>query len=128
MFLSYLMIGTGSALGGMTRYAISKVFSENLPFVFPMGTLVVNVLGSFIAALVVFFLAEKSLISPNTKLFLITGFCGGFTTLSTFTLETTSFFRGNEFAFAFLNILSNIILPICGIFLALYLSRFLTKI
>ena len=81
--MNFLMVGLGGALGSISRYAISMIPVKTQ---FPFVTLIINLIGSFIIGFVVGFSEFKKMPS-NTILFLKTGFCGGFTTFSTFSLE-----------------------------------------
>ncbi len=82
---NYLIVGIGSALGGMTRYFLSNFVYKFLTPIFPYGTLTVNVAGSFLVGLFIFYLDANELISAEVRIFLTIGFCGGLTTFSTFT-------------------------------------------
>jgi CrcB protein len=90
---------------------------------FPFGTLAVNLIGSFILGMMIFGLDEKELISPSMKLFIGIGFCGGFTTFSTFSLETFNLLKDAEFLFAGMNIMANVLLTIIGIYFAYLVTR-----
>lgn len=96
MFLKLISIAFGSALGGISRYLLSK--SINIPFfsVFPWGTFVVNILGCFLIGLVYGFIDKGINLNENMRLFLTVGFCGGFTTFSTFIHENFILFESNS--------------------------------
>jgi len=113
----------GSGLGGGFRYWISSFVQKQFPPYFPLGTLAVNLIGSFILGLMIFGLDEKGLISPSVKLFIGIGFCGGFTTFSTFSFETFNLIRDAEFLFAGLNILANVLLTLIGVYIAYLITR-----
>ncbi len=84
---SYLLpVAIGSAVGGMARYAMTALVQDRTAVAFPVGTLAVNVLGCFLIGVFVQLLAGR--MSQTTQLLLTTGFCGGFTTFSTFSYET----------------------------------------
>lgn len=119
----YLIVFIGAGIGGTFRYWLSSFVHKFIPPFFPWGTLSVNLLGSFILGMMIFGLDEKELISPTVKLFIGIGFCGGFTTFSTFSLETFNMLRDAEFLFAGLNILSNVLLTILGIYIAYLVTR-----
>jgi len=95
------IIGTGSFIGGVLRYLISKLIQNSMISSFPFGTFVVNILGCFLIG-VIYGLSEKGhYISTEWKMFLTVGFCGGFTTFSTFANENVSMLRdGNFMSFA----------------------------
>jgi len=123
---NYLIVAAGASIGGVARYWLSNFVYKYMPAIFPYGTLSVNVLGSFIIGFIIFYLDAKKIISPSVKIFLTIGFCGGFTTFSTFALETLNLMKSSEYILAFLNILLNVVLSIFGIFLALIVSKYLT--
>ena len=82
-----LLVGTGSCLGGIARYAVSRVLHGAAAFSFPWGTFVVNVAGCLIIGVIYGMLDRGFQLSSAMKLFLTVGFCGGFTTFSTFVHE-----------------------------------------
>lgn len=121
--INILIVSVGAGIGGGLRYIISTIAARNLPIYFPFGTLIVNTLGSFLLGLIIFGLDEKELISSNLRLFLGVGICGGFTTFSTFSLETIYLFRDSQFLFAGLNIILNLFSSLFGIVFAYYLTK-----
>ena len=121
----YLIVGFGSAIGGMLRYWLSGVVQKLTLITFPYGTLAVNVLGTFILGFVIFYFDVKELISPEVKLFLTIGFCGGLTTFSTFSFETFNLLRDSEYLLAAGNILLNLFLTILALVLSYYLAKLL---
>jgi CrcB protein len=121
--IKYLTVFIGAGIGGSLRYWMSSFIAKHVPFFFPYGTFTVNVLGSFILGLMIFGLDEKELISPTLKLFIGVGFCGGFTTFSTFSLETFNLLRETEILFACANILANVFFTILGVYLAYLITR-----
>jgi CrcB protein len=121
--LRYLIVFVGAGFGGGFRYWLSAFVQKYFPPYFPFGTLTVNLIGSFILGLMIFGLDEKGLISPSVKLFIGIGFCGGFTTFSTFSFETFNLIRNAEFLFACLNILANVLLTLIGVYIAYLITR-----
>ena len=105
--MNFLMVFIGGGLGSMARYAISTATKGLMPF--PIGTLTVNVVGSFLMGMLVTFLIGKSFSEP-ARLLLAVGFLGGFTTFSSFGIETLTLFeKGNVFA-AMSNVALNLLL------------------
>lgn len=102
-----LLAGSGSFIGGVLRYLTQLMFSKFYSGSIPMGTLVVNIIGSFLIG-VIFALSEKSdIISQETKIFLAVGICGGFTTFSSFSIENLFLLRdGQYFHMVFYTLLS----------------------
>lgn len=121
--INYLLVSLGAAIGGALRYFLSNFAYKFFPETFPYGTLAVNVIGSFLLGIIIFVPAEKELISPQLRLFLTVGLCGGFTTFSTFSLETFNLFRDSEIYLAFLNIFLNLFICLAGIYLAYIISK-----
>jgi CrcB protein len=103
------MVVLGSGLGGGLRLLVSVVIQQQLGPVFPYGTLAVNLAGSF--ALGLFFgVRERTLwLSPDLWFFLGTGLCGGFTTMSTFSLETLALVRQRDLYYAGLNVAATLL-------------------
>ena len=87
MLKTLLFIGMGSFTGGVLRYLISRYVQNFLTPSFPLGTLLVNILGCFAIGLFYGLFERGNLMNPNLKMFLTVGFCGGFTTFSTFMNE-----------------------------------------
>jgi CrcB protein len=113
----------GAAIGGLLRYAVADIVQRNTKILFPLGTLSVNILGSFLLGLIIFFLGEREIISAEMRLFLTVGVCGGFTTFSTFSYETLALIQESEFFYASINIVLNVVLSLIAIYLAYLLSK-----
>jgi CrcB protein len=119
MEMAYVWIAIGGALGSMARYGCSGWVARLTGGVFPYGTLVVNISG----ALVIGFFAAMSLsegrylIPPSTRLFVMTGICGGYTTFSTFSLETLNLMRDGEWPRAVGNIVGSVVLSLLAVWL-----------
>lgn len=94
--MSVLAVAAGGALGSAARFAIGNLARAWWGASFPWGTLLANVLGSFLLGFLAKLGLESRAMSPALRLALTTGFCGGFTTYSTFNLETLGLFDGGE--------------------------------
>ena len=117
--MAYLWIAIGGALGSIARYGCSGVVARLTGGVFPYGTLVVNVSG---AALIGFLAAMslpegRVLLPPSARLFTMTGICGGYTTFSTFSLETLNLLRDGEWVSAIANILFSVLLSLLAVWI-----------
>lgn len=104
MLASLALVAIGSGAGGVLRYSISLA-SKSAPATFPYWTLIANVVGGFVIGLVAGWLPAES---ERTRLLLITGFCGGFTTFSAFSLETLELFQQHASIIAVLNIVASV--------------------
>jgi CrcB protein len=102
-----LLIGLAGLVGTVGRYALSGVIARRFGETFPAGTLVVNIIGCFLAGLLFYLLQERNLVSPMTRTVVMIGFLGGFTTFSSFGLQTFTLLRDGEFWFASLNIIGS---------------------
>lgn len=103
-----LLVAFGGLLGSVARYWLAGVVQRVNGSDFPVGTLAVNVLGSFVIGLVMALSLERGTPGPSVRLFLTVGFCGGFTTMSTFSYETLALFREEQIAFAFGNVAATV--------------------
>jgi CrcB protein len=99
-----LLIGLAGALGTLTRYGVGVWAGKTLGTGFPYSTLIVNIAGCFLIALVSQIAISTTLISPTLRLTLTTGFMGGLTTYSSFNYETTSLLRDRAWAAGLLNL------------------------
>lgn len=127
-YLSYFIVFLGAGFGGIIRYWSTGIISGFLPVTFPYGTLTVNVVGSFIIGFVMYFLHANAMISPEMRLLLTTGFCGGLTTFSTFSFETINLLKDNEYYYAGLNIISNVVLTLLAVVAAYKISKLITGV
>lgn len=120
---NYLIVAVGSAAGGLLRYWLSGAVHNFLPANFPYGTLVVNVIGSFALGIIMFYFDANELISPEWRLMLTVGLCGGLTTFSTFSYETFTLLRESEYLFAGLNIALNLFVTITVVALSFFITK-----
>lgn len=110
MTRSLILIGVGGCIGSICRYLSQQYVQNNYPSSIPLGTLLVNLTGCFIIGMV-YALSEKgNIISPELRIFLVTGFCGGFTTFSSFAYENVSMVLDGEFYYTALYVLISVII------------------
>ena len=95
----------GGGLGSLARFGISIFVYEKFKSMFPLATLISNVSSCLILALTVLFFGDKLGLNPGLRMLILTGFCGGFSTFSTFSFETVELIRSGNFIFAGVNIM-----------------------
>jgi CrcB protein len=123
-FLPYLLVGAGSFIGGNARYIIGRWAGTLIDARFPLGTFMINVSGSFILGLIGGFLASRSLAhSDAMRLALGVGFCGGFTTFSTFEFETHALFEDGLWLAAVTNMFLSLFAGLVAVRLGLVAGR-----
>jgi fluoride exporter len=117
--VTYLWIGLGSALGGMARYWCSGVVADRIGETFPWGTLTVNVVGSFIIGFFATLTAPdgRLLVGSNARQFVMVGFLGGYTTFSSFSLQTLALARDGELLRAGANVGLSVVLCLLAVWL-----------
>jgi fluoride exporter len=118
-----LYVALGSAIGGVSRYLLGGLVQRMLDTTFPAGTLLVNVTGSFLLGAIIRYALETPSLTPEVRAFLTIGFCGGYTTFSTFSYETMALLEDGEWARAGVYITASVILSLVATFLGLALAR-----
>jgi CrcB protein len=118
-----LYVALGSAIGGVSRYLVGGLVQRMLDTTFPAGTLLVNITGSFLLGAIIRYALETPSLSPEVRAFLTIGFCGGYTTFSTFSYETMALLEDGEWARAGVYITASVILSLIATFLGLALAR-----
>ncbi len=112
----YLSIALGGAAGAMARYALSGWVQSAAGTLFPLGTLAVNVVGSFLLGFILQLSTGRFLVAPETRLFLTTGLCGSLTTFSTFSYETLALLEDQQWGAAGANTLLNLVVCLAAVF------------
>lgn len=116
------MVFLGGGLGSALRFVISRGLNKSALDI-PFGTFTVNIVGSLILGLILGISLRSGSLSNNTMLFLATGFCGGFTTFSTFTFENQVFLRTGDYTNFVLYTFGSILAGFSAVFIGLYLSK-----
>jgi CrcB protein len=117
--MAYLWVAIGGALGSMARYGCSGLIAQLTGSALPLGTLVVNVSGAALIGIFAGLSAPEGrvLVPLSARLFLMTGICGGYTTFSTFSLETLNLITGGEWGWAIANIVGSVVFCLVAVWL-----------
>jgi CrcB protein len=121
----FLAISVAAIVGANLRYLLSRLAALELGSVFPYGTLFINIVGSFIVGLFVIWTTERALVDPRWRLLVVVGFCGSFTTFSSYAFETMAYFEQGQWGLMLANILSNNILCLGGALAGMAVARVL---
>lgn len=121
--LAYLWISLGAVVGASARYFISRLVAKVATASFPFGTLLINITGSFILGLFLVWSTERALPDPRWRLLIAIGFCGSYTTFSSYAFESFALFeQGNYLLFAS-NVLANNVLCLAGVLAGAIVAR-----
>jgi CrcB protein len=121
--MKYLVLGLGGFIGVNLRYLVQTWAAGRWGPDFPYGTLLINVVGSFILALFVTLATTRLIVSPNLRLFVAVGLLGGFTTFSSFTVETLNLLQGGRWLPSALYLLGNVLLGLLAAVAGIVLAR-----
>lgn len=124
LFLRYVLVMLGGGLGSLARYAAGLAIMTRFGGRFPLGTMVVNVTGSFLIGLSMVLLTERLQPHPYYRLLLVVGFLGGYTTFSSFEYETLALIRGGSAWLGLANVLGSVLFGYAAVWLgAVLVSR-----
>ena len=118
-----LVISIGAILGANARWFLSRFAARLLGPVFPYGTLFINITGSFIVGFFMIWSSERVLLDPRWRLLVVIGFCGAFTTFSSFAFETMAYFEQGQWLLLLTNFFSNNLLCLGGALAGMALAR-----
>jgi CrcB protein len=119
----YLLVVVGGGTGALARYVAASAIMARFGGKFPMGTLVINVTGSFLIGFLMTILTERFKLDPNWRLFLVVGFLGGYTTFSSFEWETYSSVRDGGLWTGMLNVVLSLMFGYVAVALGSMMSR-----
>ena len=123
--LDVLVISLGAILGANARYFVSRYAVRTLGPVFPYGTLIINLTGSLIVGFFIIWTSERVLADPRWRLLVVVGFCGAFTTFSSYAFETMAYFEQGQWLLMFTNFFSSNLLCLGGTLAGMALARVL---
>jgi fluoride exporter len=123
MLKTMLIVGSGGFIGSALRYLVQVNVEKLMSSTFPMGTLLVNVTGSFIIGIIYAFAEKGNLMNPEWRIFLAVGICGGFTTFSTFTMDNLNLLKDNSLIQLLLYTGGSLFLGVLAVYLGIILTR-----
>jgi fluoride exporter len=119
----YLWVAAGSAVGGVLRFALGTLIQRQAGTTFPLGTLAINFSGSLLLGFILRYALGTPAVSPETRALLATGFCGGYTTFSTFSYEAAALIEDGDLRRAAWYVGLSVALALAGTFLGFGLAR-----
>jgi CrcB protein len=123
--LDFLAISLGAIVGANLRYWMSRYAVRVLGPVFPYGTLGINVLGSFVLGFFLVWTTERVMVDPRWRLLIAVGFCGGYTTFSSYAYETMAFLEQGQWTLMAANFVANNLLACLAVLAGMALARVL---
>lgn len=123
--MAYLWIALGAVVGASARYLISGYVAKLFPSSFPYGTLVINVSGSLLLGFFLVWTGERVLVDPRWRLLIAIGFCGSYTTFSSYAFETFGLFEQGQWLLMGLNVITSNVLCLVSVLAGAALARWL---
>ena len=123
MIKTIFFVGIGGAVGSICRYLTSVVISKRYPSAFPFATLTANILGCVIIGLLLGLFEKQQLVNNDLKFLLITGFCGGYTTFSTFSSENLALLHAGNYFSAFTYMLTSVIIGVFAVWAGIMITK-----
>lgn len=121
MIKQFVLVGLGGALGSMLRYATSLLTSKHITSAFPLATFITNILGCFLIGLFISYFSKTS--NQQLQLLLITGFCGGYTTFSTFSAENIALWQSQHYFSVIIYTLGSVLIGFLAVWLGVLINR-----
>jgi CrcB protein len=121
--IAYLWVSIGAIAGACARYLVSRYAAKLLSPDFPYGTLFINMTGSFVLGLFLIWTTERVLVDPRWRLLIAVGFCGSYTTFSSYAFESFAYFEQGHWALFATNVLTNNVLCLGAVIAGAALAR-----
>jgi len=123
MFKMFLITGAGGFLGSGLRYLAQRLIAVALPVTFPFATLSINILGSLLIGIIYAIGEKSSVLSPEVRIFLAVGVLGGFTTFSTFSLDSVGLLRDGEYLYLAIYVFASVALSILATITGIWIIK-----
>ncbi len=121
----FLLVSLGAIVGANARYVLSRFAARILGPVFPWGTLFINVSGSLIVGFFMIYATERAVLDPRWRLLIVIGFCGAFTTFSSYAFESMAYFEQGQWWLMAANVVGNNVLCLAGALAGMAMARVL---
>jgi len=121
--VTYLWIAAGAVVGASARYFLSSVIARNFSPVFPYGTLLINTTGSLILGFFLVYSTERALFDPRWRLLVAIGFCGSYTTFSSYAFESIALMERGQWWLMTMNVVGSNVLCLAGVLVGAMLAR-----
>jgi CrcB protein len=121
--VAYLWIALGAIVGASARYFLSGVIARNFSAVFPFGTLVINITGSLVLGFFLILATERVFLEPRWRFLIAIGFCGSYTTFSTFAFETFACMEQGQWLLMVVNIIASNVLCLAAVLAGAAIAR-----
>jgi fluoride exporter len=121
--VNFIVVSLGAIVGANLRYILSRYAAKVLGPVFPYGTLIINISGSFIVGWFMIWTTERVLVDPRWRLLVVVGFCGGFTTFSSYAFESMAYFEQGQWLLMTVNVFANNLLCMAAAIAGMALAR-----
>lgn len=116
MLRTILLVGFGGFFGSIARFLVEQGLHRFFNTIFPIGTMTVNILGSFLIGIIYSFAERDNLIGPEMRMFLTIGFCGGFTTFSSFALDNLNLLKDSGFLYLSIYVGGSVFLGLLAVY------------
>jgi fluoride exporter len=123
--VAYLWIAVGAVVGASARYFVSGFIAKVVPTSFPYGTLIINITGSLLLGFFLAWTSERVLIDPRWRLLVAIGFCGSYTTFSSYAFETVALLEQGQWLLMGLNVIASNLLCLVSVLAGVALARWL---
>ena len=124
MYRIMMLIGIGGGVGSICRFLMQQVISKNTDLKFPLGTFIVNSIGCLLIGLFYGYFERSNFTNQEWRIFLTTGFCGGFTTFSAFSYENLQLLKQEDFMNFFLYTIGSIVIGILFVLAGIFISKY----
>lgn len=121
--MAYLWIALGAVVGASARYFLSGFIARNLSAAFPYGTLVINVTGSLVLGFFLILAGERMLLDPRWRFLIAIGFCGSYTTFSSYAFETFAYIEQGQWLLMAVNIAASNLLCLAAVLTGAAIAR-----